>query len=206
MSDTTDVLLCGVGGQGIITASAVLAEAALLADCDVKKSEVHGMSQRGGSVETHVRFSRDGSVRSPLIPAGEADLLVAFEPLEALRQLPVAAADGVVLTDERRIVPISVTVGPFEYPADPIAELRQSGRTVHVVSAFQMACEIGEPRAANIVLLGAASNFMDLDPAVWPEAMKACLRPRAVPLSIEGFEAGRKLLLSASGTLRPVIR
>ena len=98
---STNVLLCGVGGQGIITASAVLAEAALVSGCDVKKSEVHGMSQRGGSVESHVRFSHSGKVHSPLIPAGEADLLLAFEVLEALRKLPMAGPEAGKLATRR---------------------------------------------------------------------------------------------------------
>ncbi len=189
---TTNVLLCGVGGQGIITASAVLAEAALLAGCDVKKSEVHGMSQRGGSVESHVRFSRDGRVHSPLIPAGETDIVLAFEVLEALRKLPMARAEGTVLSDEREIVPISVTCGPFEYPSAALEQLQASGRAVHAVRAFDIAWELGEPRAANMVMLGATSRFLDLGADAWAEAIEACVRPKAVPVNLRAFEAGHQ--------------
>jgi indolepyruvate ferredoxin oxidoreductase beta subunit len=191
---TTNVLLCGVGGQGIITASAVLAEAALLSGCDVKKSEVHGMSQRGGSVESHVRFSRDGGVYSPLIPAGGADLLLAFEVLEALRKLPMVGPGGTVLTDGREIVPISVTCGPFEYPAEPLNQLLASGRAVHAVGAFETACELGEPRAANMVMLGAASCFLDIAPGAWEEAIRGCVPAKAVAVNVRAFEAGSEAL------------
>ena len=187
---TTNILLCGVGGQGIITASAVLAEAALLSGCDVKKSEVHGMSQRGGSVETHVRFSRDGAVHSPLIPAGAADVLLAFEILEALRNVPMTRPEGAVITDNRQIVPMSVTAGAFEYPTDPAADLRATGRAIHIVPGFDIALALGEPRAANMVLLGAASALIDIAGEVWPEAMRAHLRPKALEASLKAFEAG----------------
>jgi indolepyruvate ferredoxin oxidoreductase beta subunit len=108
----TNILLCGVGGQGIVTASKVLAEAALLSGCHIKKSEIHGMSQRGGSVESHVRFSPDAPVYSPIIPAGEVDVLLAFEALEALRALPNTRPDALLLVDDREIPPMSVTSPP----------------------------------------------------------------------------------------------
>ncbi len=185
----TNILLVGVGGQGIITASQVLAEAALLSGCHIKKSEVHGMSQRGGSVESHVRFSRDSAVHSPLIPRGETDVLMAFEALEALRALPLTRPAGRVLVDDRAIVPMSVTSGAFEYPP-ALESLRQSGRRVQVVAAFALARELGEPRAANIVMLGAASRALDIDGAVWPEAIRRVVRPRALTTNLQAFQAG----------------
>jgi indolepyruvate ferredoxin oxidoreductase beta subunit len=191
---TANVLMCGVGGQGIITASAVLAEAALLAGADVKKSEVHGMSQRGGSVETHLRLSRDEAVRSPLIPAGMAEVLLAFEILEALRNVGMTCPRGIVITDDRQIAPLSVTMGSFPYPPDPVGDLRATGRVIHVVPGFDIATQLGEPRAANMVLLGAASTFVAVAPDVWPEAMRAHLRPRALEASLRAFAAGRAAL------------
>ncbi len=191
---STNVLLCGVGGQGIITASAVLAEAALVSGCDVKKSEVHGMSQRGGSVESHVRFSHNGKVHSPLIPAGGADLLLAFEMLEALRKLAMAGPEAVVLTDEREIVPMSVTSGPFEYPTGALDQLCASGRAVHVVRALELASELGEPRAANTIMLGAASRFLEIERDAWEAAIKACVRPRVVDINLRAFDAGTEAL------------
>ena len=190
----TNLLLCGVGGQGIITASEVIAEAALLAGCRIKKSEVHGMSQRGGNVESHVRFSRDADVHSPLIPRGEVDVLLAFELLEALRGLPMTRPDALVIADNRRIVPVSVTGGAFEYPADPAEDLAASGRRVHVIEAFRIACEVGEPRAANIVLLGAAGRFLDLDAEAWTEAIRRSVPPKALDINLRAFEAGHAAL------------
>jgi len=186
----TNILLSGVGGQGIITASKVLAEAALISGFHVKKSEVHGMSQRGGSVESHVRFSADGRVHSPLIPVGQTDILLAFELLEALRSIPTTAPEALVLVDDRRIVPMSVTSGPFEYPAAPLDQLAASGRRVHVVSSLTVANDLGEPRAANIVMLGAASRFLPIEPQAWTEAIRRAVRPKAVELNLRAFQEG----------------
>jgi indolepyruvate ferredoxin oxidoreductase, beta subunit len=191
---TTNVLLTGVGGQGIITASHALAQACLLAGFQVKKSEVHGMSQRGGSVESHVRFSSTGVVHSPLIPEGEADLLLSFELLEALRGLPFTRPDAKVIVDERRITPMSVTSGKAQYPADPEALLAASGRAFHIVRGFEVAAELGEPRAANIVLLGVATSLLPIPDDVWADAIRAVVRPKAVEINIRALAAGRALL------------
>lgn len=192
----TSILLAGVGGQGIITASEVLAMAALIGGRDVKKSEVHGMSQRGGSVESHVRFSRlseggsDGPVFSPLIPAGEVDLLLGFEALEALRALPMTRTSAVVIADDRRIPPATVTLGTAEYPDEPLRRAVHPERKVLVVQGFRIACGLGEPRAANMVLLGAMSRFVDLPAEAWPEAIRQSVRPAALSSSLAAFEAG----------------
>ena len=188
----TNILLSGVGGQGIVTASTVLAEAALLSGCQVKKSEIHGMSQRGGSVESHVRYSPEEPVYSPTIPAGEADILMAFEALEALRALPNTCPDALILVDDRRIPPMSVVGGQFAYPEDPIADLRASGRRIQVVDSFRIASELGEVRAANLVMLGAASNHLPgMDPTVWHKAIAAVVRPKALEVNLKAFEAGK---------------
>jgi len=191
----TNILLVGVGGQGIITASNVISEACLISGFHVKKSEVHGMSQRGGSVESHVRYSPDEPVRSPLIPGGEADVLLAFETLEALRGLPMVAADGMVLVDDHRIVPMSVTSGPFDYPADPLAMLAESGRNVRVIKSFEVAGRLGEQRAANVVMLGAASQFTDIPRQAWEDAIRATVKKSAVDLNLRAFGAGIEALI-----------
>jgi indolepyruvate ferredoxin oxidoreductase beta subunit len=189
----TNILLAGVGGQGIITASKVLAEAALVAGCEVKKSEIHGMSQRGGSVESHVRLSQEDTVHSPTIPAGETDILMAFEALEALRALPSTRPGATVLVDDRQIPPMSVAGGQHVYPADVTEQLRASGRRVLVVPAFRLASELGEPRAANLVMLGAASGLLTFISAeAWPEAIRRSVRPKLVELNLRAFEAGVK--------------
>jgi indolepyruvate ferredoxin oxidoreductase, beta subunit len=191
----TNILLSGVGGQGIITASKVIAEAALLSGIAIKKSEIHGMSQRGGSVESHVRISSDGAVYSPTIPAGEVDVLLAFEILEALRAVPLTRPNAAIFADDRRIVPSSVTSGAFEYPADPVADLRASGRRVAIVPSFEIALALGEQRAANLVMLGAASGLLtEVDPAAWTEAIRHSVRPKLVGLNLAAFQAGIKAM------------
>lgn len=190
----TNVLLTGVGGQGIITASTVLAQACRLAGWEVKKSEVHGMSQRGGSVNSYVRFSPDDGIASPLIPEGEADILVAFEPLEGLRQIREVAPGGTVLVEERRIVPVTVNLPGFSYPEDVLERLRASGRVVRVLRAAETAAALGEPRAANSVMLGALSTLLDLPDDAWARAMALVLKPKAVDVNMRAFEAGRELV------------
>jgi len=190
----TNVLLSGVGGQGIITASKILSEAALMSGYAVKKSEIHGMSQRGGNVESHVRFSGDQPVYSPTIPDGKAGVLMAFELLEGLRGIPQTCADALVLVDSRRIVPMSVNVGLQQYPEDALEQLMASGRRVHVVPAFELARDLGEERAANVVMLGAASPHLGIAADVWPEAIKHSVRPKAVASSLRAFEAGLRAL------------
>jgi indolepyruvate ferredoxin oxidoreductase beta subunit len=187
---TTNILITGVGGQGIITASRVLAEVALLAGWQIKKSEVHGMSQRGGSVESHVRLCADSPVYSPLIPAGEADLLVAFEALEALRGVAMTRPDGVLLVDDREIPPMSVTAGPFAYPESPIEMLKGTGRRVVVVPSFELARSLGEPRAANLVMLGAASRLLAFTPGQWREAIGMAVKPKALEINLKAFDTG----------------
>lgn len=189
----TNVLLTGVGGQGIITASGVLCQACRLAGWQVKKSEVHGMSQRGGSVESFVRFSPDEPVFSPLIPEGCADFLLAFEPLEALRQIEQVQADGVVLVEERMLPPVTVSTGPWQYPEDAIERIEATGRTVKIIPAFERAEAMGEPRAANTVLLGALAALLDLPVEAWEQAFAEVLKPKALDVNLKAFADGRAM-------------
>jgi indolepyruvate ferredoxin oxidoreductase beta subunit len=189
----TNVLLTGVGGQGIITASTILSQACRLAGWEVKKSEVHGMSQRGGSVNSYVRFSEDERVASPLIPEGGADILLAFEPLEGLRQIRQASEDAVVMVEERRIVPVTVNLPDLSYPQDVLERLLDSGRDVRIMNASAKAVELGEPRAANTVMLGAISTLLELPDEAWGDAMDLVLKPKAVEVNLRAFEAGREL-------------
>ena len=194
----TNVLLTGVGGQGIITASTILSQACRLAGWEVKKSEVHGMSQRGGSVNSYVRFSPDAPIASPLIPEGAADIMVAFEPLEALRQIAEVAPEGTVLVEERRIVPVTVNLPGFDYPDDVLDRLQASERDVRVIGAYETAVGLGEPRAANSVILGALSTLLDLPYEAWRKAMQLVLKPKAIAVNIRAFEAGRELAIARS--------
>ncbi|MGD9498745.1 MAG: indolepyruvate oxidoreductase subunit beta [Armatimonadota bacterium] len=190
----TNVLLTGVGGQGIITASTVLAQACRIAGWEVKKSEVYGMSQRGGSVNSYVRFSPDSPVASPLIPEGETDILLAFEPLEGLRQIRETRGHARVLVEERRIVPVTVNLPGFSYPEDVLERLQASGRRMTVVPASAIAAAVGEPRAANTVMLGALSTLLELPDRAWNEALRAALRPQALEVNLRAFERGRELM------------
>ena len=194
----TNVLLTGVGGQGTITASTILAQACRIAGWEIKKSEVHGMSQRGGSVNSYVRFSPDEEIASPLIPEGQTHVLVAVEPVVALRQSGEVAPDGVVLVEERRIVPVTVNMPGFSYTDDVLERVLATGRDVRILSAWATAVELGEPRAANSVMLGALSVLLELPEDAWGEAMRLVLKPRAVDVNVRAFEIGRELVRAQS--------
>jgi indolepyruvate ferredoxin oxidoreductase beta subunit len=189
----TNVLLTGVGGQGTITASHVLAQACLLSGWQVKKSEIHGMAQRGGSVESQVRYSADGEVYAPTIPAGEADVLVGFELLEGLRGLPQVRESGLIVVDPRRIVPLTVTMGYAPYPDNAVELLQASGRRVKVVAAFQEAQRLGEVRSANIILIGAASSDLGLSREALEEAIRLTVKPQAREINLAAFARGIEL-------------
>jgi indolepyruvate ferredoxin oxidoreductase, beta subunit len=192
-NQVTNVLLTGVGGQGTITASQVLAEACLLEGWQIKKSEIHGMSQRGGSVESHVRFVPEGEVYSPTIPTGDVDVLVGFELLEGLRALPQVKPEGVIVVDPRRLVPLTVTMGRGVYPEDALEQMQASGRRVIAVSAFDEARQLGEVRAANIVLLGAAATVLPLSLESLAEAIRRTVKPKAVAVNLQAFARGQEL-------------
>ena len=185
------MFFAGVGGQGIITGASIIARAAVDDGVNAIMSEVHGMAQRGGSVVCELRL---GNVRSPLIPQGEADVLIAFEPVEAVRNLPRVNRNSVVVTEIRPIVPVSVSLGGLMYPAvdDLVAFMRGQVAAVHAVGASAAAEEIGLPQAANMVLLGAAMGT-GLIP-VRREALIATIR-RTVPektleRNLQAFEMG----------------
>jgi len=190
-AEVVNVLMAGVGGQGIITASAVLAEAALAAGYDVKKSEVHGMSQRGGSVESHVRFST-GPVRSPLIPWGGADVVIGLELLEALRSAHWCRPGGKILVDDRRIYPATVAAGALEYPQDCLQRLQKHDADTILVAAFAIAEELGEPRAANTVMLGAVSQLLPIPLQAYRQAMEKSIKAKALEINLKAFERGRE--------------
>ncbi|MDD3827691.1 MAG: indolepyruvate oxidoreductase subunit beta [Anaerolineaceae bacterium] len=188
-------LLAGVGGQGTILASDVLAEVALAAGLDVKKSEVHGMAQRGGSVNTHVRWNA-GQVHSPLIGEGEADILLAFEEAEALRYARYLRRGGVVVVNRQAIKPITVTSGGAHYPSEE--ELRAVYDRItdrfHLVPGAELAEKLGNARAANVVLLGVLSSFFDLPAETWLAVIEKRVPPRYVELNRQAFFAGREVL------------
>jgi indolepyruvate ferredoxin oxidoreductase beta subunit len=193
MSKRHSFLLAGVGGQGTILASNVLAEVALAAGLDVKKSEVHGMAQRGGSVNTHVRWDPD-RVHSPLIGLGEADIMLVFEQAEALRYAEYLKSGGVVIVNQHTIEPITVTSGGAHYPTERelLAVYRAITDQLHLVPGTAIAQELGNARAANVVLIGALSSCLDLPQETWLQVIEARVPPKYVDLNREAFSRGRK--------------
>jgi indolepyruvate ferredoxin oxidoreductase beta subunit len=177
-----------VGGQGIILASDVLCQAAFLEGFDVKKSEVHGMAQRGGSVITHVRFGE--KVYSPLIEETTSDFVLAFEKLEALRYSNYLKKGGRIIVDNREISPMSVLVGQADYPANIDRELERAGKT-DFVDATTVALELGTTRVVNITLLGVLSKYLDFKRESWEESIRKNIKEKFVELNIAAFNQGR---------------
>ena len=187
-----DVFLAGVGGQGTLLASEVLCEAFLLSGFDVKKSEVHGMAQRGGAVTTHLRFGP--KVYSPLIEPGKADLLIAFEKVEALRFAHYLRPGGAMVVNAQEIFPPSVGTGQERYPQDVVERLRAVTDRLHMVDALATALSMHEVRAVNMVMVGAASHFLPLPEIAYEEALKARLPGKLVAVNVQAFHVGRALL------------
>lgn len=185
----TSILLSGVGGQGIILASDIMAEVFLESGFDVKKSEVHGMAQRGGNVTSHVRFGR--KVYSPIIKQGEVDILFSFEELEGLRWLNYVKPDGVIVLNNHRINPPAVNLGQMEYPRDIPGIIRKQFDRFYLLDGTRLALEVGNIRAANVVLLGAISNLFEIEEALWIEAILRHLPPRLHEVNRRAFALGR---------------
>lgn len=194
------VVLAGVGGQGVVLASAVLAEAALQSGFEVKQSEVHGMAQRGGAVVSHVRYGE--AVASPVIPLASADVLASFEWAEALRWLPYLRPGGALVVDARRIVPPGAcrdhrTWGVPYPPLDPRAISGHTGQVV-LIDATGTAAALGNSKAANSVVLGVISRFLDIEDAAWEKAITRFVPPKTIDLNLEAFHIGK-----ATATLDP---
>ncbi len=187
----TNILMSGVGGQGTLLASEILSEVLMQAGYDVKKAEVHGMAQRGGSVISHVRFG--SKVASPLIPEGEADVLFGFELLETYRYLPLVKPDGTVVVNNLRIAPPGVAVGREAYPADIPAKLRSAERKVMVVDGLELAEQAGNPRTVNVVLLGALSNSLQPTHEQWLSALRHLIPEKFLEVNLKAFELGRQV-------------
>jgi len=192
MKQSGNILFSGVGGQGILLASELTAYAQLEAGFDVKKSEVHGMAQRGGSVEAHLRYGE--RIYSPLIEPGTADILVAFEILEAARYLPYLHRDSAVVVNTQKILPPAVALGKMEYPANVLDELTGRGINVVAVDAFAVARKVGELRTANVAMVGAMSNFLSVSPQVFLDVIDRRVKPAFREVNKKAFEAGRALV------------
>lgn len=186
-----NILLAGVGGQGILLASEVLSSALLYAGFDVKKSEIHGMAQRGGSVVSHVRFGP--RVYSPMIPEGQADYLVGFELLEAVRYLDWLLADGRIVANTLQLPPMAVAIGEANYPRELPEQLRRRCPDSCIVDALDVAQQAGSARAVNIVLLGALSPHLPVPAAVWQQALEAHVPAKHLTVNQQAFAAAQEL-------------
>lgn len=188
---TKNILIVGVGGQGTLLASKVIGKVFLDSGYDVKVSEVHGMSQRGGSVVTYVRYGDE--VYSTLIDKGEADILLSFEALEAARWLPYLKKDGVVITNTQRLNPMSVVMEKATYPDDILEKIKAAGVNPVEVDALALAEEAGSAKSVNVVLLGIAAKHIGLDKQLWLDAVKSTVPPKTVDMNVAAFEKGYEL-------------
>lgn len=190
MSDVKNIMIVGVGGQGALLASKTLGQVLMDAGYDVKVSEVHGMSQRGGSVVTYVRFGK--KVYSPIIDKGEADFIVSFELLEAARYAEYLKPEGKIVVNTQKLNPMPVLTGVAEYPADLVSELKGKGFDVEDLDCLSLANEAGSAKAVNIVLMGRLSKFMDFPESSWISAIEKLVKPAFLEINKKAFALGRK--------------
>ncbi|MHB8148604.1 MAG: indolepyruvate oxidoreductase subunit beta [Desulfobulbia bacterium] len=186
-----NIHFCGVGGQGILLASELTAHALLAAGFDAKKSEVHGMAQRGGSVEAHLRFGTD-KVYSPLIEPGTVDIMLAFEMMEAVRYLPLLNKQSTVIVNTQKIAPPAVATGKMAYPDQCLEALTSQGIAVVGVDAFAIARKVGNLKAVNVALVGVLSRYLPMDEATWLEVIKKRLPAKILDVNLQAFQEGRK--------------
>ena len=186
--NTYSVMIVGVGGQGTLLASRLLGNAVISAGYDVKVSEVHGMSQRGGSVITYVRFGE--KVNSPIIEKGEADLIIAFEQLEAARWLPYLKQGGKLIVNTQKIDPMPVVIGAAEYPQGVIEAIAATGTDITSIDALALAVEAGSSKAVNVVLMGVLASKTDIAYDTWVEAVKATVPAKFLELNLKAFDLG----------------
>jgi indolepyruvate ferredoxin oxidoreductase beta subunit len=187
----TSLVLVGVGGQGILLATQIAANAAMVSGFDVKTNEVHGMAQRGGSVVAQIRFGT--RVASPLVPDGTARALASLERIEALRYRNLLAPDGVAVVSSQAIVPVTVSSGKAAYPADAEERLRRIFPRLMYIDAVAIAEGLGDARAANVVILGALSKSLLLPEESWMGAIDRCVKPKYRDINSKAFRAGRAL-------------
>lgn len=187
---TKNIMIVGVGGQGTLLTSRILGKLATRAGYDVKLSEVHGMAQRGGSVVTFVRYG--DNVAEPIVEEGQADVLIAFERLEALRYIHFLKKDGSVIVNDWRIDPITVVTGVAQYPENIIRTLKEKRNTI-VVEATEEAKKLGAPRTFNVIILGAAAKYMGFDKDEWLDVIETTVPPKTIEINKKAFEIGYNL-------------
>ena len=184
---TKNIMIVGVGGQGTLLTSRILGGITLDAGYDVKLSEVHGMAQRGGSVVTFVRYAE--KVAEPIVEQGQADVLIAFEKLEALRYAHFLKKDGVLIINDQRIEPITVVTGAAQYPENIVENLEKE-HTVYKINAMEEAKKLGNAKVFNIIVLGMAAKHMDFSKEAWIHVIEKTVPPKTVEINRKAFLAG----------------
>ncbi len=190
--ESKNILLVGVGGQGIVLASEIMSEFFKRQGYDVKKSEVHGMAQRGGIVSSHVRIGK--KVFSPMIEKGNADIMLSFEKMETLRWLYYVKKDGIIVSSNVKMVPPIVSTGAFEYPEDVeerVLKERPDAKMLDIVSALK---ELGNDKVTNVIMIGALSTIFDFEPEKWLEVIKEAVPKKVVDVNVKAFQKGRDLM------------
>ncbi|MGI5891970.1 MAG: indolepyruvate oxidoreductase subunit beta [Bacillota bacterium] len=190
--NNTNILIVGVGGQGTILSGRIIAQVAQDAGLDVKVSEIHGMSQRGGSVITQVRFGK--KVWSPIIPNGQADIMLAFEKLEALRSLHWMSNDGKMIINDKELHPMPVISGEMGYPSDIKEKVRAKNDQVIFLDASDIAQKAGNVRSLNLVLLGCLSRYLPMPKEDWIKAIRSIVKPHTLEINLTAFELGREAI------------
>ncbi|HOO55747.1 MAG TPA: indolepyruvate oxidoreductase subunit beta [bacterium] len=186
--ENINILIVGVGGQGIILASRIIAQAFVDAGYDVKQSEVHGMAQRGGAVSSHIRAGE--KVYSPLVPALEADYVLSFERLEVLRYMQYISKKTTVIINDQRIDPPSVSAGEQEYPGDIVEQLKKKTKKISIIPAAAEACEIGNERVVNVLLTGVLAGYLPVGRKAWGKTLKDILPPKLLDINNRAFDRG----------------
>ncbi len=200
VESTRNIMIVGVGGQGVILASNILSEVALMGGFDVKKNEAHGQSQRSGSVSSHVRFGK--KVYSPVIDRGEADIVLSFEELEALRWASYLKRDGKIIVNQQRIYPPSVTSGMDHYPDNVLDILRQGKMDVISIDGITLASRMGNVLVVSTLLLGVMSMFLEFPVKLWQAAIGQLVPEKHKDLNLNAFEEGRKWVRSQGSPVR----
>lgn len=185
------IMIVGVGGQGTLLASRILGNLFINQGYDVKVSEVHGMSQRGGSVVTYVKFGE--KVQSPIIDKGEADIILAFEELEAYRYLSYLKKGGTIVCNSQNIDPMPVIIGAKKYPEDIINKIKAKNIEIISVNADELAFQAGNIKTVNVVLLGVLSKLTEIDERIWVDSVKNTVPPKVTDVNVKAFEIGRNV-------------
>ena len=187
--ETKSIMIVGVGGQGSLLASRIIGNVLLNQGFDVKVSEVHGMSQRGGSVVTYVKYG--DKVYSPVVEKGEADIIISFEQLEAARYVQYLKKGGHIVTSTQQIDPMPVITGAAKYPENLVEKLKAAGAELVAVDALSLAEQAGTAKASNVVLMGVLASRMDYPDELWQKALEQCVPPKFLDLNKKAFELGK---------------